>query len=168
MTTTYEWATTEAPCKIELSNTCSCGYCNACECVYTGVDLCTDCGGDLAALDWCDGDCWDYILEDLKDNIFPEWLTRAGSPEYLRVEGRRMGWQGLNGYAVTRASFDEVMEKLSLRGEWTLRFTLADDVLTVGRYSHDEPMGAHFTIAPDTSAICGDCLIPVADCAHDL
>jgi len=125
MTTT--WATLEMPLVIELTSSCVCE----------------------------EGDCWGYdcytvVKEDLEENIFPEFMERIGNPDYLKIVGRNMGWQRVTGYRVVEAEFNKFFDSFLINGEWTLKFTLSENILTVQRYSHDEPTGCSFTIETST------------------
>ena len=146
--TDYEWASNAAPFTTELSNSCTCMRCDTCE-THTGdFDECGECGNATIAAEWCDNTCWELIKDDLADNIFPEWLTRNGSPEYIRIHGRRMGWTNAEGSAVISAEFQDLLNALTINGDWNLRFTLSGDEFTIQRYSHDEPTGASFILSP--------------------
>jgi hypothetical protein len=145
-----EWATIDNPCIAELSNNCTCVYCPTCAVSGYGIDLpsnCDDCKGELQPyFENCYGDCYDYAVEDIADNIFPEAMARLGNPTYLKIEGRAMGWQRLQGYAICQGTWESFYNKLRINGEYTLRFKLAGDSFTVIRSSHDEPTGAFFEV----------------------
>jgi len=149
MTTTMGWATIESPCVTELPSHCTCVYCPTCDATNYNGDVtegCPDCNGTLASVDNCYGDCYDYAVEDISENIFPEAMARLGDPTYLKIEGRAMGWQRLQGYAITQGTWQSFYNKLRINGDFTLRFTLAGGSFTVARFSHDEPTGAYFTV----------------------
>ena len=103
----------------------------------------------MTATNYCDGDCWQWIYEDLEENLIPEFIERNGSKSMLRIEGTGMGWQSRSGYLEINATFKDLLEALTFSGDWTLRFYFEGDGLSVRRWSHDEPMGsARFNVIP--------------------
>ena len=131
---------------IEMSNTCECKYCVECG-LGTEAEKCDECEADTTPTSWCDGACYDYKLEWLEED-FDSYLEAHGKPNFVRIDGKNMGWQNLFGYTIVRANSKELLESLSINGEWTIAFTFSDNLLTVTRFSHDEPMGAYFTVSP--------------------
>jgi hypothetical protein len=117
--------TITAPSTFTLENTCTCDY----E---------AECAG------WCYDDGLQY-LSDMIDT----WLDRNGMGwgDEVIIEGTGMGWLRQSGTAVCTAQ--NIVNTLSLNGEWKLAFTIGvNDFFTATRYSHDEPTGASFVIAP--------------------
>ena len=101
--------------------------------------------------DYCYGDCYteqcDFVLE-----MLGEWARAIDYTEHgddlLRIEGRAMGWTRASGEAFTN-SLAGIVGLLRIdRAEWHLVFKRDGNLLTVVRYSHDEPTGASFTIEP--------------------
>lgn len=95
--------------------------------------------------------CYEDALANVKYEVINPWLEANGYDEYteLVAYGTGLTWQRLSGYANTTPN--KIVETLSLNGDWTLRFTLADNgkTLSVVRYSHDEPTGTGaITFAP--------------------
>jgi hypothetical protein len=134
---------------VTLFSNCECRYCQECG-IGTEDESCPECEQETAFTSWCDGGCWEYKVEELKEYLIPAWLKANGDPNYLRLEGRRMGWQSRSGYAIIPANYSSLKESLTFNGEWTLEFCLIGKELTVARYSHDEPMGASFAVLPAT------------------
>lgn len=97
--------------------------------------------------------CYTDAKEDLLSEL-DYWLGRAGDPEYVRIEGRGMGWMSRDGYAIVEAKPDELFEAMTINGEFRLVFEWDErDILTARRYSHDEPTGTGlFTFEPMTQA----------------
>lgn len=100
--------------------------------------------------DYCFGDCYqeakDFTLE-----LLEEWQRLNDYPRAVIIKGKRMGWQGLSGYAFIRESGSEkisreLLNKLTLNGDFTLNFSLTGKVCTIKRTSHDEWPGAEFTL----------------------
>jgi hypothetical protein len=90
--------------------------------------------------------CYQDSLELLKSEVVEPWLEANDFYEdtAIRISGTAIGWRRLAGYKDTTPK--ELVEALSLNGDYTLNFTLTGNALTVMRYSHDEPTGASFTV----------------------
>jgi hypothetical protein len=90
--------------------------------------------------------CYQDSLELLKSEVVEPWLEANDFYEdtAIRISGKAIGWRRLAGYKDTTPK--ELVEALSLNGDYTLNFTLTGNALTVMRYSHDEPTGASFTV----------------------
>lgn len=114
--------------KIQATITSDC----ICEDEYGNANFCYGCYGDS--------------LEFLRDEVIAKWVEANGddATNTVRVEGKSMTWQFLDGYKVI--TLDDVAESLNLRGDFRIVFTLNDWELTARRWSHDEPTGrAEFT-----------------------
>lgn len=90
--------------------------------------------------------CWQDSLELLRESIIDPW---AEANDYyddtdVRISGTAIGWRRLAGYKDTTVK--DLVEALTLNGDFTLVFKLENNAITVMRYSHDEPTGASFTI----------------------
>lgn len=87
---------------------------------------------------------WEDAHEELK-----LWGDNAGVSHFT-VEGTAMGWTRASGFTVV--AWDILADAFSLNGDYRVVFTLADgeNTLTAVRYSHDEPVGASFTVRPAT------------------
>lgn len=93
----------------------------------------------------CNGECFfDATMNAL--DLQTEWAHRNGdlATETVKVSSERMLWNGVSGYAVTEHL--NVISVLALNAEYRLDFKLVGNTLTVNRYSHDEPTGAHFKV----------------------
>ena len=131
---------------IELSNTCECRFCEKCG-IGTESLECDECKEETIPTSYCDGMCYDYKLDWLEED-FNSYLSANEEPNFVRIDGKNMGWRNLVGYTVVRANSKELLESLSINGEWRIVFTFSENTLTVNRYSHDEPTGAFFTVSP--------------------
>jgi hypothetical protein len=99
----------------------------------------------------CHG-CGDDMLWEAQ-TLLEQFLERRNYPNAVIIHGSRMGWRNLSGYAIVQHGqnyWRDILDKLTLNGDFTLEMELNGDILTVARYSHDEPMGASFTIEPVT------------------
>jgi len=76
------------------------------------------------------------LLPYLKDN-------NIDADDSLVIAGSNIGWRHLSGYTICKATIDDVIERLSINGDFTLRFKFDRDAneLSVSRSSHDEPTG---------------------------
>lgn len=118
---------------LELSNNCTC----------------EDEEGNYS--DECFG-CYDDSRSYLFDHIVPLWESRNKATDNIRIEGANMGWMHESGWLVTEAK--NLLDALSINGDYTLVFTLEGADLKVMRYSHDEH-GASFeiTFVPDEECL---------------
>jgi hypothetical protein len=106
---------------------------------------CTCLNEDETPSDSCYG-CYDDAVDNLK-YLITEWADAQGKEfSEVRIDGTGMGWQRESGYAI--APLYRIAEALSLRGDFTITFTLLNKELTATRSSHDEPTGASFTFKP--------------------
>lgn len=88
--------------------------------------------------------CYDDAEEEVKGMVL-RWY-QANAPqctETVRIDGKGMTWQSLEGHAVV--TMEGVVDALKLNADWTITFTLDGKTLTAVRSSHDEPCGASFT-----------------------
>lgn len=118
------------------------------EFVLTSDCICEDWDEDSQTsrpADYCFG-CWDTEKENFRLDILDPWLDRNDWDEdtLIYVSSQNMGWNHVAGWTNVRAG--EVLDCLTLRGDFTLRFKLDGKTLTCVRSSHDE-LGARFTFA---------------------
>jgi hypothetical protein len=97
-------------------------------------------------------DCGEWMLEDAH-LILEQWQKRNSNPEAALITGKNMGWQRREGFSIARGYVYEVLTKailkrLTLDADFTLKLKLEGKNLTATRWSHDEPMGCSFTVAP--------------------
>ncbi len=107
---------------------------------------CTEEDGSYA--DFCFG-CWDDSNE-LYAQMLEDWKKAIAfnDEQVVRIDGRAMTWLRRDGYALVEA--DRVLEALKINGDFRLVFTLEGSELKCVRYSHDEPVGAYFTLSAHT------------------
>ena len=130
-----------------LRSDCSCYYCGTCEAVFTlsdWSDKCDLCENELTFFECCYGECWQSMKDDFA-MAFEEWCEMNETEEFY-VSGSRVGWRNLSGHTGRMTTFDELMEQLTINGDFTLRWKLVDGELLILRSSHDEPMGASFDV----------------------
>ena len=136
----YQW-------DFEISTSCRCRYCEDCNTV-TEDETCIGCEKVTRDFGNCEGDCYDYLLEWIDELV--ETYSKNNGHDYLVIHGSRMGWRGTSGHTEPiLATGENVLKALQFNGDWTIRFMLDENnLLTINRYSHDEPMGAHFYAVP--------------------
>jgi len=98
--------------------------------------------------DYCFG-CGDWMTDDAIA-LLDEWQRLNDYPSAVIIQGIRMGWQALSGYAFIRESGSdkisrELLNNLIINGDFTLQFSLTGKSCTIRRSSHDE-LGASFTL----------------------
>lgn len=123
---------TETVTTFELSSDCSCE-------VY---DEDTD---TTTLSEYCYG-CWDDDKDNFKYVILKPWLEANGWDEdsLVYVFSANMNWNKVAGWTNIYAS--QVIDALTLNGDFTLRYKLDGKDLTCVRSSHDE-YGALFTFS---------------------
>ena len=97
----------------------------------------------------CIGWCYQFAEEDVAF-LVEEWLDRnqiTTLPEEVSVlvATNAMNWDRVSAYADIKA--DKLVTLLKLNGDYCIRFKLQGTELSIVRYSHDEPVGALFTVA---------------------
>lgn len=99
--------------------------------------------------DECFG-CWDTDKDNFRYAVLNPWLERNGWTEdtLIYLHSTNMNWNRVSGWTNIRAS--EVIDALTLRGDFRLRYRLDGKVLVCVRSSHDE-QGAlfHFSLATE-------------------
>ena len=90
--------------------------------------------------------CFDDERDNFKYSILKPWFEANGFDEdtIIYVFSGNMNWNRVAGWTNIRAS--EVIDCLTLNGDFTLRFKLEGKELTCVRSSHDEH-GALFTFS---------------------
>lgn len=108
-------------------------------------------------------DCDEWMIEGAGE-LVADWLKRNANPDSVIIRGLAMGWRRLSGYKViknysTEKLNSEILNGLMLDGDFNIDLTLTGKELTARRSSHDEPMGASFTIQPlETCAGWSECV----------
>ena len=96
----------------------------------------------------CYGDCWEWQKEDVSW-IIGEWQKANGYEDDtpILITGKNMNWNHVSGWA--EATPETILSKLTLDGDFTLRFEYNDEnkVLDCVRSSHDE-IAAYFEFQP--------------------
>lgn len=90
--------------------------------------------------------CWDEDKDNFWFAVLNPWLKRNGwdKDTLIYLHSGNLGWNKVSGWTNIRAS--EVIDALTLRGDFRLRYRLDGKELTCVRSSHDE-LGAMFTFS---------------------
>ncbi len=90
--------------------------------------------------------CWDDDKDNFRFAVVNPWLERNGWDDdtLIYVYSGNMNWNRVAGWTNIRAS--EVLDALTLRGDFRLHYKLEGKQLTCVRSSHDE-LGAMFTFS---------------------
>jgi hypothetical protein len=116
-----------------------------CQCIDEAED------GTEVQADTCQG-CNEWMLEDAHE-LLEDWQRRNNYPEAVLIQGSRIGWRALSGYAFIREHGSEnitkeLLNKLMLNGDFRIELKLKGRSCYAVRYSHDEPTGASFELEP--------------------
>ena len=116
-----------------------------CQCMVEDPET----GEDIEAKD-CHG-CDEWMMEDA-NALLEDWERVWHNPEAALIEGKAIGWQRRDGYAIARADSKEslaeaILNKLKLNGDFTITLKLKGGNLIATRSSHDEPTGCSFTVS---------------------
>jgi hypothetical protein len=119
-----------------------------CECCYLDEE------DNEITPEYCQGYCYEDAMDDCTE-LLEDWQRLNDYPSAVIIQGRAMGWQRRDGYALIRANGSdkiaaEIISKLQLNGDFTLQFTLKGKACTVRRTSHDE-LGASFELEAFTA-----------------
>lgn len=141
--------TTLYPASGTVTSSCVCRFCEACDFTFEDFDYdykCHECGGEATDFDNCDGVCWDFATEDMGEH-FRAWCVANKTDEFA-IYGRRMGWLSQSGHTGRLTTFRELLDNMTLSGDFTIRWKLSEDnkEFTMTRSSHDEPTGASFEV----------------------
>ncbi len=125
--------------EVEISNNCSCVKYDD-----EGDEVLDEQGNPVPA-EWCSDFCWTDPMDSI-DFMLAEWMTAneldpKDEDISLYIGGDGIGWQSRSGYTIAKSNAKDVVERLSINGDYTLRFTQDGKDLSVRRSSHDEPMG---------------------------
>ena len=106
---------------------------------------CVDEDGEEFFNEYCDGTCYEYAIEDF--SIVVEPLFEVS--DYFKISGIQLWNSTVSGFAKCTTS-RELVEAMSVRGEFILRWEFDDETNTLGaRLSHhDCPMGCYVTVEP--------------------
>lgn len=115
--------------KVTLESNCTCEYYDEDDNLVPSYD---DCFG-----------CWEDSKEYFNEVIMYPWMAANDYHDKtpIKIVSPNLGWMRRAGYKDTYV--DDIVNSLTINGDFTLNFTLTGDKLECVRSSHDE-MGAYF------------------------
>jgi hypothetical protein len=118
-----------------ITNTCTC----------TKWDEATDEYTDEPS-DECYG-CWDDYVADFEHAV--AHLMDGNESGWWRVRGLRL-WDGDHGGYFYATKTDDLIAGMTVRGAWTMRYTVVNDAVHYS-LSHHDAMGSQTTLTPVSS-----------------
>jgi hypothetical protein len=109
-----------------------------CTCTYLDDD-----GNEVESWNDCHG-CWEDSVEWFNEDLLYPWMAANNYHDNtpIKIVSPNLGWMRQAAYKDTYVK--DLVQDLTINGDFTLRFTLEGDTLTCVRSSHDE-YGASFT-----------------------
>lgn len=116
---------------------------STCECAVYDPDTDT-----TTPLDYCDGSCYDDSIYYLGITLGEWW---SGNDEgWWQVDGLPL-WDGNVSGICHATNLREFVRGVTVRGDYTLRYSLIGDTLHLRLSHHDVPMGREFTVRYGTN-----------------
>jgi hypothetical protein len=117
-----------------ITNSCSCTVYDEATGEYT-EELATECYGT----------CWEDSVEDFA-NVTEE-LRKNNDTDYWKVQNLRL-WNGeVSGHFQAR-TVGELLQGMTVRSEWTMRYEVFADRVEYSLSHHDAPMGSKTVLLP--------------------
>ena len=91
----------------------------------------------------CYGDCWDFAVEDFA-NVTEE-LRDSNETGWWKVENLRL-WNGDTGGLFPADTVVKLIEGMTVRSDWSMRYTVFSDRIEYSLSHHDAPMGSTTTV----------------------
>jgi hypothetical protein len=91
----------------------------------------------------CFGDCWEYALEDFAE--VTQELRDSNETNWWRVENLQLWDRRVSGMFYAK-NVSELLEGMTVRSDWTLRYTVFSDRVEYSLSHHDAPMGSNSTL----------------------
>lgn len=122
----------------EITNTCTC--------------LAYEEDGETKSVDTeygstCYGDCWEYAVEDFA--MVTEELRNANETDWWKVGNLRL-WDGVSSGYFYGKTVADIIEGMTVRSEWTMRYEVFADRIEYSLSHHDSPTGSSTTLTPVT------------------
>jgi len=123
----------------EITNTCTCNV------VDDNGDEILDEYGNPVSQDWCDGFCWESMIEDFSNCT--EELRNANETSWWHVEGIQL-WNRTTGGYFYADNVNEIIRGMSVNSEWMLRWSVYEDRIEYSLSHHDAPTGSASVLRP--------------------
>jgi hypothetical protein len=95
----------------------------------------------------CYGECWEMAVEDFA--MVTEELRNSNETNWWKVENLRL-WNGDIGGLFFADTVAKLIEGMTVRSEWIMRYEVFSDRIEYSLSHHDAPMGSATTIRPVT------------------
>jgi len=93
----------------------------------------------------CYGDCWEFAVEDFA--MVTEDLRNANETGWWKCANLRL-WDGeVSGYFYAD-TVAKLLEGMTVRGEWIMRYEVFTDRIEYSLSHHDAPMGSSTVLTP--------------------
>jgi hypothetical protein len=115
---------------------------NTCSCVSYNEET-----GYLQEATECEGLCWEYSVEDFA--MITEELRDSNETGWWKVENLRL-WNGDTGGLFPADTVAKLIEGMTVRSEWTMRYEVFADRIEYSLSHHDAPTGSTTTVRPVT------------------
>ena len=119
----------------EITNSCTC-------LIYQDEDG-KDVSVDTEYNSSCFGDCWDFAVEDF--SMITEELRNSNETNWWRVSNLRL-WDGETGGYFSAKTVADLIEGMTVRSDWTMRYEIHADRIEYSLSHHDAPMGSKTTL----------------------
>ena len=91
----------------------------------------------------CFGDCWEYALEDFAE--VTQELRDSNETNWWRVENLQLWDRRVSGMFHAN-NVSGLLEGMTVRSDWTMRYTVFSDRVEYSLSHHDAPMGSNSTL----------------------
>ena len=110
---------------------------------YTITNSCTCTGENGEYIDDCFG-CWNDVLAMFEADT--EHLLNIADGNFF-IDGLPLWDRNVAG-TITVKNTEELLTAITIRGDWTLRYSVDSDTLYCRLSHHDVPTGRSFTVKP--------------------
>jgi hypothetical protein len=111
---------------------------NCCTCEY--YDEIKDA---IISLDYCDGSCWDYVLEDFSN--ITKHLFDLNDSMWWKVSNLKL-WDGEHHGYVYAEDVIKLITGMTVDSEWTMRGEIYSDCIKYSLSHHDSPTGSNSVV----------------------
>lgn len=92
---------------------------------------------------YCYDTCWEYVLDDFA--MVTEELRNSNETNWWKVDNLRL-WNGeVSGYFQAK-TVEDILQGMTVRGEWTLHCKMFGDRIEYSLSHHDSPTGSASTL----------------------
>lgn len=121
---------TEVIYEFNFGNTCTC----------ENYDIEND---TVVPLGYCDGSCWEFILEDFTH--ITEHLFDKNETSWWKVNNFRL-WDGNHSGYIYAQTVEKLIRGMTVNSEWNMSGQIYYDHIKYSLSHHDAPMGSNTTV----------------------